>query len=584
MRHIFFWLIFSCGILLSQSSKELQQIDSLNQLAYPVKISNAKQLLPIYLKNLEKINSNKQWQRNASTLENISLLYYYIGNYEESAKAVLTATRIYQQKKEYSKLAHAYANFGYQLKRKDLNKGFFYMRKAMYLIQKYPVNNPSPIIDNYGVLHEMNQVLDSATYYYQKALDIKRKEKDSIGIPYSLHKLAGVEVMKKNFSSALPKITEAIQIRLRIKDSTGLAESYDFYGDYFRAQKKWNEAQFYYLQSNALAQKFSFPHLVQATFQKIAEVLAEKKQFESALSYFQQHTKIKDSILNVQSNLQVAALEVAYDTEQKERKILEQRAMLAEKNTTIILMLSLLLLSVLTGYFLWNKQKIKAQQWLQEKKLQEAILQIETQKQLQEQRLKISRDLHDNIGAQLTFIISSIDNLKMFVPEVDQRILHKMDEISTFTRQTITELRDTIWAMNQDQISLQEIQSRLTNFISQANQSTNKTQVTLSVLSEINWKASMSSDKGISLYRIIQEAINNAFKHAMATQINVSISQSENQLIITISDDGKGFDWSTLQKGNGIENMQKRAEHIHGLITFDSSSSGTTIQLKMLLQ
>ncbi|MBS4039292.1 MAG: sensor histidine kinase [Flavobacteriales bacterium] len=584
MRHILFWLVFSCGILLAQSSKELQQIDSLNQLAYPVKISNAKQLLPIYLKNLEKINSNKQWQRNASTLENISLLYYYIGNYEESAKAVLTATRIYQQKKEYSKLAHAYANFGYQLKRKDLNKGFFYMRKAMYLIQKYSVNNPSPIIDNYGVLHEMNQVLDSATYYYQKALDIKRKEKDSIGIPYSLHKLAGVEVMKKNFSSALPKITEAIQIRLSIKDSTGLAESYDFYGDYYRAQKKWNEAQLYYLQSNALAQKFSFPHLVQATFQKIAEVLAEKKQFESALSYFQQHTKIKDSILNVQSNLQVAALEVAYNTEQKERKILEQRAMLAEKNTTIILVLSLLLLSVLTGYFLWNKHKIKAEQWLQEKKLQEAILQIETQKQLQEQRLKISRDLHDNIGAQLTFIISSIDNLKMFVPEVDERILYKMDEISTFTRQTITELRDTIWAMNQDQISLQEIQSRLTNFISQANQSTNKTQVTLSVLSEINLKASMSSDKGISLYRIIQEAINNAFKHAMATQINVSISQSENQLIITISDDGKGLDWNTLHKGNGIENMQKRAKHIHGLITFESSSLGTTIQLKMLLQ
>lgn len=312
--------------------------------------------------------------------------------------------------------------------------------------------------------------------------------------------------------------------------------------------------------------------------------MAEKKQFESALSYFQQHTKIKDSILNVQSNLQVAALEVAYDTEQKERKILEQRAMLAEKNATIILVVSLLLLSVLTGYFLWNKQKIKAQQWLQEKKLQEAILQIETQKQLQEQRLKISRDLHDNIGAQLTFIISSIDNLKMFVPEVDQRILYKMDEISTFTRQTITELRDTIWAMNQDQISLQEIQSRLTNFISQANQSSNKTQVTLSVLSEINWKASMSSDKGISLYRIIQEAINNAFKHAMATQIKVSIMQSENQLIITIFDDGKGLDWNTLQKGNGIENMQKRAEHIHGLITFESSSLGTTIQLKMLLQ
>lgn len=584
MRYILLGLILGCRILFSQSTKELRKIDSLNLLPYHQKVDNAKHLLPLYLENLGKISEKAQLLRKASTLENISLLYYYIGNYEESTKAILTATRIYQQKNNYSKLAHAYANFGYQLKRKDLKKGFLYMQKAMYLIRKYPVNNTSPIIDNYGVLHELNLTLDSATYFYQKALDLKRKEKDSIGIPYSLHKLAGVEVLKKNYSKALPKITEAIQIRLSINDSTGLAESYDFYGDYFRSQKKWDEAHFYYLQSNELAQKYSYPHLVQTTFKKVAEVLAEKKQFEEALNYFKQHTKVKDSIINIQSNLQVAALEVAFDTEQKERKILEQRAMLAEKNTTIILVISLLLISILTGYFLWNKQKIKAQQWLQEKKLQEAILQIETQKQLQEQRLKISRDLHDNIGAQLTFIISSIDNLKMFVPEVDQRILYKMDEISTFTRQTITELRDTIWAMNQDQISLQEIQSRLTNFISQANQSSNKTQVTLSVLSEINWKASMSSDKGISLYRIIQEAINNAFKHAMATQIKVSIMQSENQLIITIFDNGKGLDWNTLQKGNGIENMQKRAEHIHGLITFESSSLGTTIQLKMLLQ
>ena len=75
---------------------------------------------------------------------------------------------------------------------------------------------------------------------------------------------------------------------------------------------------------------------------------------------------------------------------------------------------------------------------------------IETQNKLQEQRLRISRDLHDNIGAQLTFIISSIDNLKFGFTDISEKLGSKLSNISSFTQQTIYELRDTIWAMNKE--------------------------------------------------------------------------------------------------------------------------------------
>lgn len=66
----------------------------------------------------------------------------------------------------------------------------------------------------------------------------------------------------------------------------------------------------------------------------------------------------------------------------------------------------------LIGFLVYNQQKLKNRQLHKENELRDALIQIETQNRLQEQRLRISRDLRDNIGAQLTFIISSIDNLK----------------------------------------------------------------------------------------------------------------------------------------------------------------------------
>jgi signal transduction histidine kinase len=80
----------------------------------------------------------------------------------------------------------------------------------------------------------------------------------------------------------------------------------------------------------------------------------------------------------------------------------------------------------------------------QESQLKLAISKIETQNKLQQQRLDISRDLHDNIGAQLTFIISSVDNIKYGFEIENPNLNSKLDRISNFTKSTIVELRDTI--------------------------------------------------------------------------------------------------------------------------------------------
>ena len=131
--------------------------------------------------------------------------------------------------------------------------------------------------------------------------------------------------------------------------------------------------------------------------------------------------------------------------------------------------ISALLLLII--YLVYKNQKLKNKQQKQEYELTTAISKIETQNKLQEQRLSISRDLHDNIGAQLTFIISSIETLKQAFNITDDKINHKLSSISNFTKETITELRDTIWAMNHAEIDFNEIRSRILSFVDKAQKS-----------------------------------------------------------------------------------------------------------------
>lgn len=204
------------------------------------------------------------------------------------------------------------------------------------------------------------------------------------------------------------------------------------------------------------------------------------------------------------------------------------------------------------------------------------------EKKIYEQRLKISRDLHDNIGAQLTFIISSIENLQYAFNIKNKKVTSKLNGISVFTKETIYELRDTIWAMNKHGISLEDLQIRISNFIDKAHFASRTTQFNFHIDQSLSSGLQFSSVKGMNMYRIIQEAVNNAIKYAEATQVNVEINNVNDSIRFKITDNGKGFDKETIDLGNGLNNMKKRAEEIDAQIKIESQlGKGTQIIVKV---
>ena len=230
----------------------------------------------------------------------------------------------------------------------------------------------------------------------------------------------------------------------------------------------------------------------------------------------------------------------------------------------------------------YNQQNLKNRQLQKEGELKAALVKIETQNKLQEQRLRISRDLHDNIGSQLTFIISSIDNLKYGFKDMGDKLSGKLSSISGFTSQTIYELRDTIWAMNKNNIAFEDLQARISNFIDKAKIASEKTKFNFDIGSNVNTAHLFTSVEGMNIYRIIQEAVNNALKYSEASEITVNISEVESSFIITINDNGKGFDKENTDVGNGLLNMKKRGRDIGANVEINSSmSNGTAVVVKV---
>lgn len=578
-KFVLFTLLIGFQVIYSQR-KELFVVDSINNLPYNKKIENLFKAEKLFKNNLAISQKNKYQKGIAESYENLGLIYYYQGNYELNHKYTVLAIKAYQSQGKLNKVAKAYGDFGYQMKRRNLTEAIRYMQKGIRLAEELKDEIELKILyDNYGLLKEMRIEYDSAYYFYNKSLILKREQKDSIGIPYSLNKIGFLNLTEKKFEEAKKYFDEAYKIRLEIDDKIGIAENLNLYGSYYYQTKDLEKSIQYFNQAIDYSKKHNYTYLTQDNLERISEVYESNANFKEALNNYKKYIVYKDSLANKELRIKQAEFDTKFETEEKERQILLQRAQLAEKNMYIIIALALLLISVLLGYFIYNRQKLKTIQLQKENELRDALLKIETQNKLQEQRLQISRDLHDNIGSQLTFIISSIDNLKYALGNQNPKIDEKLTNISSFTRETIVELRDTIWAMNKEEITVEDLETRISNFIENAKISLTGTQ--FNFISNLKSKQlqPFSSRDGMNIYRIIQESVNNAIKHANASKILVEIQEQNNGIQIAIKDNGKGFNTASIEKGNGLNSIQKRATELHTNIEIQSTNSGTIIKL-----
>lgn len=197
----------------------------------------------------------------------------------------------------------------------------------------------------------------------------------------------------------------------------------------------------------------------------------------------------------------------------------------------------------------------------------------QAQKKITEERLRISNELHDNIGARLTHIISSLD-IEMFQRKENNK---SIEVINSFARETMSQLRETIWAVGDKTIYFSEFINRVSQYVEQVNGMTN---ISIMFTQESIQDFELNPVQTINYYRIIQEAINNSIKYAEASAIKVKAVNRKSGTEITITDNGVGFDTDKKRRGTGLNGMESRAKEAGGVIEISSQSvEGTSIKL-----
>ncbi|SER04646.1 Tetratricopeptide repeat-containing protein [Hyunsoonleella jejuensis] len=508
-------------------------------------------------------------------------------------------------------------------------------REAISLAEK--LNDSTALgksFNNIGLIYEDMKAYNKALEFYSKALNIKKNGNNKIDIANSLFNIAGMykEIgekekdttlyakAEKHFKLAFEKAKEVNYGKVMLFSKTGMAQlatvrnkplkaisiyksvvdearrvddnqtlraTYLNLGVNYLSIGKLREAETYLLKSKPFIEAAENPSDIASLYKNLSLLYQQKQNYNLAYNYFKEYHGISEDLSKNSLTEKISEFEIKYETEKKEKEIVTQRAELIEKelriskkNTQLMgLGLVAILLSVL-GYLLYNQQKLKNRQLQKESELKEALARIETQNKLQDQRLKISRDLHDNIGAQLTFIISSIENLQYGFEIKNEKLTKKLKDISAFTKETIYELRDTIWAMNKSEISLEDLQTRISNFVENANTHSGNINFKFILKDTVLNSTIFSSVTGMNVYRIVQEAINNAIKYSEAKNVTVEIFQNKEQLVIKVVDDGKGFDITKAGDGNGLNNIQKRAKDIKATLNIISKINvGTQIEL-----
>lgn len=564
-----------------------QQIEIVLDIPYDKIVARTDLAETIFL-NLAEKKAEIQPLDLAKIYDKLALVNYFLGNFDKRTDYNLKAIKIYEEAGDEVLLGNAYGGLGYSLRTRDLDKALFYMRKAIHLLEKNQDSvGLNPTYDNYGILQENAGNVDSAIYYYNLALDLKRSQKDSIGIPFALGHLAGAYALKNNFEKSKSYLEEAYAIRTKRNDVYGIAETSVQFADFYYSQGKYAEAADWFQKSYEKAIANNYVHLAQYAAMNLAECLEKTNQPNEAINYLKIAHNLQDSLLNEKSNKAIAQLEIQYETEKKEKQLAEQEVIITkeqlrvrQRNYTLVGLALVMIFIIILGVYIYKQQKFKQQKLIEENRLKDEIAKIRLQNELHEERIRISRDLHDNVGSQLTFIISSVDNMGYLFKTADEKLREKLHGIADFSRTTITQLRDTIWALNKDEISFEDLKARLFNYIETAK--IVKENITFNFDVDVNQKISFNAIEGVNIYRIVQEAINNSLKYSAATTINVLLKENKDKLILKIEDDGIGFNINEVKLGNGLDNMKNRATSIKAKFNIDSTpEQGTTILLEM---
>ncbi len=295
----------------------------------------------------------------------------------------------------------------------------------------------------------------------------------------------------------------------------------------------------------------------------LAKTYENLENTDKSLFHYKKYTALKDSINRSNSKRRFAYAKTVYETEKKDLQIKNQKSEILlldvtnkQKNRFIVFG-TITLLGLFLTIYLFRSRKFAVERQKKQAQLTQNLLIGQ-----EEERTRLSRELHDGIGQKLILLKIKSQN-------------NKQSEISELTGTVLNDIRNISRALHPavlENLGLTEAIKAMINNVDE------KTELFFTVDVE-NIDAILSKENELNLYRFVQESINNTVKHSQATAVLVEINKTNKNILIKIEDNGKGFDVAKklrTSKSLGLKTMSERIKMLKGELFIDSEKNSPT--------
>ena len=576
-----------------------------------------------YLKSAKKINDSLAI---ASAYFNIGQ-YYYINYKTDSAYLYFSkSVKLYDQLKKKERKASVLLNISdIQDTEKDYYGSEENAIKSMRIYETLPKSENN--LDNLWILNNLLGILslkqgnfDKSLDYHNTAKKYSQKMRDGFyNEIFSINNIAFVYRKKGNYKKSLDLYKELIDTREEYDEYdptfyplvldnyafTKLVAGHDdyevmeaFFIEAFEISDKLDDPitklqisidlSKFYLQRNKRDLSLKYANISYTLAKETSsneilldalKVLSELKDGEEGKKYLKEHIKLSDSLLTVERNVRNKFARIEFETDQLEEaneKMSEQLMWLLAISGGLLI--TLFLLYIIITQRARNKE-LKFEQDQQKANEEIYNLMLSQQDKVDEARAnekkRISEELHDGILGRLFGTRLSLDSLNF--SEGQDAIKNR----ATYIKELMTienDIRKVSHDLNTDFVSgsgFMDIVSELIEKQTIAYQLDSSFDYT----DDINWESVPNKTK-INIYRIIQESLQNIYKHANANSVKISIQLKNNVICLSIIDDGDGFDVNKSKKGIGLKNINSRVNEVAGKAEFNSIlKEGTEVSI-----
>ncbi|GLR17754.1 tetratricopeptide repeat-containing sensor histidine kinase [Portibacter lacus] len=549
---------------------QVSEIKSLNNVGYSLgQLSKYSEAYEMHQEALTVSKAIKDTSQIAKTLNFIGVFYNELSDYDEAQKYFTQSYELRYNLKDTVGTAIVAGNIGlnyYRLKQYDLAEKYMnqtYQIDSMLNDSLYIIGD----LINLGLVYKFTDRLDLSEKVTKEALDIATKLGSSSDIALILGNLGMIYLQAKDYQKCEDYLNESIKLRRISGNPRSLVRTHANFLSLYKDWGKYDKALIYADSASYYNNIVKNKRQEEKILRNKAEVFEKMGNYKEALRNRDLLSSVRDSMTNSERLQRLASAESRLNLLAKENEIIKQEndiVQLTSRNQRLIFGGTGLMLLMAIGYLLRSRSYSKRNAELQKQFAQDLI------KSTEQERKRISSELHDSIGQSLLLIKNKI----LLNP---QEVRQDIDIVDN----AISEVRSISQALHPYQFEKLGLIKSLEYLIDQFQNNSN---IFYSHEIEVE-NLSLPDSQGIYVYRIIQECINNVEKHSNAKACNLLVEKNTDHILFQIRDNGKGFDLtenSQLLNSLGMKTLRERAQIIGAQLIIDSTAGkGTIVKLKV---